>query len=127
VEKKTEKGSARIGCKGHFKAKFYRKGGYSYYDIVDLKHNHKLTPDKRMVCFMRSHKYLKDGIKNIMDVMTRAEVPHTAQMNGMSYLHDGRDNWTFTEQDFRNRFKRIYNFQYVGYSSNDSYMCTSVF
>jgi hypothetical protein len=127
VEKKTEKGSARIGCKGHLKAKLDRKGDYSYYDIVDLKHNHKLTPDKRMVYFMRSHKCLEDGIKNLMDVMTCAEVPHIAQMNVMSDLHGGRDNWTFTEQDFRKKFKCIYNFQYVGDSSNDSYMHASIF
>jgi hypothetical protein len=72
---------------------------------VDLKHNHKLTPDKRMMHFMRSHKCLEDEIKNLMVVMTRAGVPHAAQMNVMSDLHGGRDNWTFTEQDFRNRFE----------------------
>jgi hypothetical protein len=46
IEKKTKKGSARIGCKGHLKAKLDRKGDHWYYDIVDLKHNHKLTPEK---------------------------------------------------------------------------------
>jgi hypothetical protein len=92
VEKKTEKGSVRIGCKGHLKAKLDKKEGYWYYDIVDLKHNHKLTPNKRMVHFMRSHKCLEDGIKNLMDVMTRAGVPHATQMNVMLDLHGGRDN-----------------------------------
>jgi hypothetical protein len=86
----------RIGCKGHLKAKLDRKGGYWYYDIVDLKHNHKLTPDKCMVHFIRSHKCLKDGIKNLMDVRTCARVAYAAQMNVMSDLHGGRDNWTFT-------------------------------
>jgi hypothetical protein len=46
IEKKTKKGSARIGCKGHLKAKLDRKGDHWYYDIVDLKHNHKLTREK---------------------------------------------------------------------------------
>jgi hypothetical protein len=46
VEKKTEKGSVRIACKGHLKVKLDKKGGYWYYNIVDLKHNHKLTLDK---------------------------------------------------------------------------------
>jgi hypothetical protein len=63
---------------------------------VDLKHNHKLTPDKQMVQFMCSHKCLEDGIKNLMDIMTRARVPHTTQMNVMSDLLGGRDKWTFT-------------------------------
>jgi hypothetical protein len=58
-----------------------------------------------MVRFIRSHKCLEDGIKNLVDVMTRAGVPHATQMNVMSDLHGGRDNWTFVEQDFRNRFQ----------------------
>jgi hypothetical protein len=41
---------------------------------------------------MRSHKCLEDGIKNLMDVMTRAGVPHATQMNVMLDLHGGRDN-----------------------------------
>jgi hypothetical protein len=48
-------------------------------------------------------------------------------MNLMLDLHGGRDNWTFTEQDFINMFERIYNFHYVVYSSNDSYMYASIF
>jgi hypothetical protein len=57
-----------------------------------------------MVCFMHSHKCLKDWMNNLMDVMTRAGVQHSAQMNMMSDLHGGRDNWMFMERDFRNRF-----------------------
>jgi hypothetical protein len=57
-----------------------------------------------MVRCMCSHKCLEHGIKNLIDVMTRAGVPHAAQMNVISGLHggrdNGRDNWMFTEQDF---------------------------
>jgi hypothetical protein len=53
-----------------------------------------------MVRCMCSHKCLEHGIKNLIDVMTRVGVPHAAQMNVISGLHGGRDNWMFTEQDF---------------------------
>jgi hypothetical protein len=33
-------------------------------------------------------------------------VPHAAQMNVISGLHGGRDNWMFTEQDFWNMLER---------------------
>jgi hypothetical protein len=67
---------------------------------VTLLHNHKLHPKSRMVRFMRSHKNMEDGIKNLM---TRVDVQHQAQMNVMSELYGGRDNWQFTERDVKNR------------------------
>jgi hypothetical protein len=62
-----------------------------------------------MTCFMHSHKTMEDGVKNLMEVMTRAGVQHQAQMNVMSELYRGWDKWTFTEQDMRNRYKQCYN------------------
>jgi hypothetical protein len=62
-----------------------------------------------MTCFMHSHKTIEDGVKNLMEVMTRAGVHHQAQMNVMSELYRGWDKWTFTEQDMRNRYKQCYN------------------
>jgi hypothetical protein len=87
MDKQTEKGSLQIGCKGHMKVKQDPKEGCWYLDIVDLKHNHQLHPEKRMVHFMCAHKRMEDGVKNLMDVMTRDGVAHQAQMNVMLKLH----------------------------------------
>jgi hypothetical protein len=57
---------------------------------------------------MRSHKSMEDGVKNLMEVMTRARVQYQSQMNMMSELYSGRDKWTFTERDMRNRFHQSY-------------------
>jgi hypothetical protein len=46
---------------------------------------------------------VEDGIKNLMNMMTCASVQHQAEMNVMSELHGGRDNWQFTERDVKNR------------------------
>jgi hypothetical protein len=84
VDKQTEKGSIRVGCKTEVKVKLDTKGNYWYYDIVTLIHNHKLHPESQMVRFMRSHKNMEDGIKNLMNMMTHVGVQHQAQMNVMS-------------------------------------------
>jgi hypothetical protein len=47
---------------------------------------------------------MEDGVKNLMNVMTWAGVEHQAQMHVMSQLHGGRDKWTFTEKDMKNRY-----------------------
>jgi hypothetical protein len=68
-----------------------------------------------MTCFMCSHKNMEDGVKNLMEVMTRAGVQHQAQMNVMTELYDGRDKWAFTgwdkwtfiEWDMRNRYNSL--------------------
>jgi hypothetical protein len=73
-----------------------------------LKHNQQLHPKKRMTCFMRSHKSMEDGVNNLMKVMKRVGVRHQAQMNVMLELYGGRDKWTFTEGDMRNRFDQAY-------------------
>jgi hypothetical protein len=104
VDKQKEKGSMRIGCKGHVKVKLDPKEGRWFFDAIDLNHNHPLHPEKLMTCFMHSHKSMEDGVKNLMKVMMRAGVQHQAQMNVMSELYSGRDKWTFTEWDMRNRF-----------------------
>jgi predicted nucleotidyltransferase len=82
----------RIGCKAHVKVKLDPKEGCCYFDAIDLYHNHQLHPEKRMTCFMRSHKNKEDGVKNLMEVMARAGVQHQAQMNVMSELYDGQDS-----------------------------------
>jgi hypothetical protein len=50
---------------------------------------------------------MEDGVKNLMHVMTRADVPHQAQMNVLSELHGGRENWMFTEQHIKNRYLKM--------------------
>jgi hypothetical protein len=75
-DKQTEKGSMQVGCKAEVKVKLDTKGNYWIYDIVALLHNHKLHPKSRMVCFMRSHKNMEDGIKNLMNLMTHAGVQY---------------------------------------------------
>jgi hypothetical protein len=107
VDKKTEKGSMQIGCKGHVKVKLDVKGNYWFFDILTLEHNHPLRPKPRMIRFMCAHKVMEDGIKNLMGVMTRAGVQHQAQMIVMSELHGGWDSLTFTERDMRNRYDCI--------------------
>jgi hypothetical protein len=104
VDKKTENGSMRVGCKGHMKVKLDVKGQYWYCDNLELKHNHPLQPYSCMVRYMQSHKRMEDGVKNLMNVMTRARVEHQEQMHVMSKLHGGRENWTFTERDMKNRY-----------------------
>jgi hypothetical protein len=99
VDKKPEKGSMRIGCKGRMKVKLDVMEQYWYCDSLKLKHNHPLHPDSRMVRYMWSHKRMEDGVKNLMNIMTRAGVEHQAQMHVMSELYGGRKNWTFTEWD----------------------------
>jgi hypothetical protein len=47
-----------------------------------------------MTRFMRSHKSMEDGVKNLMEVVTRTGVQHQAQMNIMSELYGGQDKWT---------------------------------
>jgi hypothetical protein len=113
VDKEKEKGSMRVGCKAHVKVKLDPKVGCWYYDAIDLDHNHQLHPKKRMTHFMHSHKNMEDGVKNLMEVMTRAGVQHQAQMNVMSELYEGWDKWTFTERDMRNRYKPCYNVHIV--------------
>jgi hypothetical protein len=80
------------------------KEGCWYFDAIDLYHNHQLHLEKRMTHFMHSHKSMKDGVKNLMEVMMRAGVQHLAQMNIMSELYGGHDKRTFTERDMRNRY-----------------------
>jgi hypothetical protein len=59
-----------------------------------------------MTHFTHLHKNIEDGVKNLMEVMTRVGVQHQAQMNVMSELYGGRDKWTFTERDMRNRYNQ---------------------
>jgi hypothetical protein len=108
VDKQNEKGYMRIGCEGHVKVKLDPKEGCWFFDVIDLKLNHELHPEKRTAHFMCAHKSIEDGVKNWMDVMTRAGVQHQAQMNVMLELYGGRDNWTFVERDMRNRFDQSY-------------------
>jgi hypothetical protein len=45
VDKKIEKGSMGVGCKGCMKVKLDVKGQYWYCGILELKHNHPVHPD----------------------------------------------------------------------------------
>jgi hypothetical protein len=113
VEKQKEKGSMRIGFKGHVKVKVDPKEGCWNFDATDLNHNHQLHPEKQMTRFMRSHKSIEDGVKSLMEVRTWVGVQHQAQMNIMSELYGGRDKWTFMERDMRNRYDQSYNEHFV--------------
>ena len=104
VDKMTDKSPMRRGCKTEVKVKLDTKEKYWFYDIVMLEHNHMLRPDPRMIRFMHSHKNMEDGIKNLMNIMTRAGVQHQAQLNVMTELHGGRNKWMFTERDIKNRY-----------------------
>jgi hypothetical protein len=107
ANKQKKKGSMRTGCKGHVKVKLDAKEGCWFFDVINLKYNHQLHPEKRMTRFILSHKGMEDGVKNLVEVMTRAGVQHQAQMNVMSELYGGRENWTLTERDMRSRFKSV--------------------
>jgi hypothetical protein len=72
--------------------------------IVSIKKGEGLHLEKRMTHFMCLDKSMEDGVKNMMEVMTRAGVQHQAQMNVMSELYGGHHKWTFTELDMRNRY-----------------------
>jgi hypothetical protein len=86
------KGSMRVGCKGCMKVKLHVKVQYWYYKSLELKHNHPLHLDARMVCYMQPHKRMENGVKNLINVMTQARVEHQAQMHVMSELHGVREN-----------------------------------
>jgi hypothetical protein len=101
-----------FGCKGHVKVKLDLKEGRWFFDAIDLNHNHQLHPE-RVTHFIRTHKSMKDGVKNLMEVMMRARVQHQAQTNVMSELYGGQDKWTFTEWDIRNRFDQLYSRHFV--------------
>jgi hypothetical protein len=103
IDKVTDKGSMRVRCKAEVEVELDVKGNCRHSDIVSLKHNHTLNPEMRMVCFMRTHENMGHGVKNLMHVMT----PHQAQMNVLSELHGGRENWMFTEQDIKNRYSKM--------------------
>jgi hypothetical protein len=82
-----------------------QKAAIWYFDIVALNHNHPMSLQQRMVRFMHAYKSMEDGVKNLMDVLMRSGVQHQAQMHVMSELHGGRDKWTFTERDMKNRYE----------------------
>jgi hypothetical protein len=46
VNTQKEKGSMRIGCKGHVKVKLDPKKGCWYFDAIDLYHNRELHLEK---------------------------------------------------------------------------------
>jgi hypothetical protein len=45
-----------------------------------------------------------------------AGVQHQAQMNIMLELYSGRDKWTFTKRDMRNRYDQSYNVHIVTFA-----------
>jgi hypothetical protein len=66
-----------------------------------------MNPEMRMVSFMRAHKNMEDGLTNLMHVMTRARIQYQAQINVLSELHGGTENWVFTERDIKNRYSKM--------------------
>jgi hypothetical protein len=99
---KTEKGSRRCGCQAYVKVKRDLKHDVWFFDHVQEAHNHKLEPSPRMVRYMHAHKNMEEGMSDIFNIMTRNGVPHSAALNVMADLYDGRHMWGFTEKDIKN-------------------------
>jgi hypothetical protein len=99
---KTEKGSKRCGCQAYVKVKKNMKRGFWFFDHVEEAHNHKLEPSPRMTRYMHAHKNMQEGMSDLFNIMTKNKVPHSAALNVMADLYDGRHMWGFTEKDIKN-------------------------
>ncbi|EEC75734.1 hypothetical protein OsI_12607 [Oryza sativa Indica Group] len=73
------------------------------YDVVELQHNHPLTPSPSAVKHMRAHKNHDDTVMQFVDTMQESHVPQSCIMGVLSDLHGGQDNIPFTSRDVENR------------------------
>jgi len=102
-ERVQEKMSMRCECKAFVKAKWNQKKGYWFFERIRLEHTHPLHPSPSLTQYMKSHKNQDPTIMGIVDQMHRCDVPLKATVNVLSDIYGGRQNFTFTERDLKNR------------------------
>ncbi|BAT09949.1 Os10g0156701 [Oryza sativa Japonica Group] len=98
--------SKKMGCKAYVKLRHnYDDGKITsvVYDVVELQHNHPLTPSPSAVKHMRAHKNHDDTVMQFVDTMQESHVPQSCIMGVLSDLHGGQENIPFTSRDVENR------------------------
>ncbi|XP_052137319.1 protein FAR1-RELATED SEQUENCE 5-like [Oryza glaberrima] len=99
--------SKKMGCKAYVKLRHNYDGGALssvVYDVVELQHNHPLTPSPSAVKHMRAHKNRDDTFMQFMDTMQESHVPQSCIMGVLFDLHGGQENIPFTSHDVENRW-----------------------
>jgi len=98
-----EKMSMRCGCMAFVKVKWNIKKGYWFFERIRLEHSHPLHPSPSLTQYMKAHKERDPTIMGVVDQMQRCDVPLNATVNVLSDIYGGRQNFTFTEMDLKNR------------------------
>nr|AAL75748.1 Hypothetical protein [Oryza sativa Japonica Group]AAP52209.1 hypothetical protein LOC_Os10g06860 [Oryza sativa Japonica Group] len=99
--------SKKMGCKAYVKLRHnYDDGKITsvVYDVVELQHNHPLTPSPSAVKHMRAHKNHDDTVMQFVDTMQESHVPQSCIMGVLSDLHGGQENIPFTSRDVENSY-----------------------
>jgi hypothetical protein len=103
-EKVREKMSMRCKCKAFVKIKKNEKKGYWFFERIRLEHTHPLNPSPTYTQFLRKQKSKDPVVMGIVDQMHRCDASHNTTVNVLSELYGGRQNFTFTEMDLKNRY-----------------------
>ncbi len=105
-DRERKKPSKKMGCKAYVKLRHNHDGvvlSSVQYDVVELQHNHPLTPSPSAVKHMRAHKNHDDTAMKIVDTMQESHVPQSCIMGVLYDLHGGLDKIPFTTRDVENR------------------------
>ncbi|RCV43108.1 hypothetical protein SETIT_9G268900v2 [Setaria italica] len=102
-ERVHEKMSMRCECKAFVKIKWNQKKDYWFFERIRLEHNHPLHPSLTITQFLRIQKDKDPIVMGIVDQMHRCDASHNTTVNVLAELYGGRQNFTFTEMDLRNR------------------------
>ncbi|EEC68034.1 hypothetical protein OsI_35854 [Oryza sativa Indica Group] len=106
-DRQRRRPSKKIGCKAYVKLRHnYDDGKITsvVYDVVELQHNHPLTPSPSAVKHMRAHKNRDDTVMQFVDTMQESHVPQSCIMGVLSDLHGGQENIPFTSRDVENSY-----------------------
>lgn len=102
-ERVREKMSMRCECKAFVKVKRNMKKKYWFFERIKLEHNHPLNPSPTYTQYLRTQKSKDPVVMGIVDQMHRCDASHNTTVNMLSELYGGRQNFTFTEMDLKNR------------------------
>jgi hypothetical protein len=104
-DREQYRSSKKTGCKAYVKVRHNYVDGMvtsMVFDVVDLQHNHPLTPSPSTVKHMRVHKNRDDMVMQFVDMMQESHVPQNYIMGVLSKLHGGQDKIPFTTRDIEN-------------------------
>jgi len=102
-ERVRERMSMRCECKAFVKVKWNKKKDYWFFERKRLEHNHPLHPSPSVTQYLRLKKNKDPIVMEVVDQMHRCDASHNTTVNVLSELYGGRQNFTFTEMDLRNR------------------------